>query len=249
MDMGRRVVRGHIAVIVAIVVGLSGCVTGGILHSVQPGENLYRIGRAYGYDHLELARLNRIAPPYSIRPGDEIFIPDADQQLPVNVITPIAASGAPPSSEGRAPPVATRPTNDPVAAPGPVAKGYATNARFSWPVRGQMMTSFSSSGSSPHDGIDIVADAGTPVSVAAEGRVIFSDRLSSYGNVVIVEHTGGYATVYAHNDKNLVRKGARVRRGDRIAMVGASGRARAPHLHFEVRKDNIARNPLYYLPR
>ena len=87
------------------------------------------------------------------------------------------------------------------------------------------------------------------VTAAADGKVIFSDRLSSYGNVIIVEHSGGFTTVYAHNERNLVRKGARIRRGEKIATLGASGRARTPHLHFEVRKDNVARNPLYYLPR
>jgi lipoprotein NlpD len=99
-----------------------------------------------------------------------------------------------------------------------------------------------------HDGIDIAAPKGTPVFAARDGRVIFSDRLSGYGNVVIVEHAGGFATVYAHNDANLVRKGAKVVRGQHIADVGDTGRTRGSHLHFEVRKQNVARNPLYYLP-
>jgi murein DD-endopeptidase MepM/ murein hydrolase activator NlpD len=220
---------------------------GGILHEVQPGENLYRIGRAYGFDHLELARINRINPPYSIRPGDDIYIPEADRQLPVNVITPRAVNAAPPVSEVRVPPVAS--ASGPRTSSAPHARGYATNARFVWPVRGPLMAPFAGSGTNAHDGIDIAGATGSPVTVAADGKVIFSDRLSSYGNVIIVEHTGGFTTVYAHNDRNLVRKGSRVRRGERIAMLGASGRARAPHLHFEVRKDNVARNPLYYLPR
>jgi lipoprotein NlpD len=125
----------------------------------------------------------------------------------------------------------------------------ATNARFSWPVRGKLIQPFSGTSSAPHDGIDIGNTPGSPILAAADGKVIFSDRLSSYGNVIIVEHSGGFTTVYAHNERNLVRKGARIRRGERIAILGASGRARSPHLHFEVRKENIARNPLYYLPR
>jgi murein DD-endopeptidase MepM/ murein hydrolase activator NlpD len=224
-----------------------GCATGGIVHEVQPGENLYRIGQAYGYDHLELARLNRIPPPYAIRPGDEIYIPDADRQLPVNVITPRSVDAAPPTSEV----AAGADTRRPVAPlpGGPEARGYATNARFVWPVRGPLLRPFGGTGSARHDGIDIGGGHGTAIFAAADGKVIFSDRLSSYGNVIIVEHAVGFTTVYAHNDRNLVRKGARVRRGERIAELGASGRAKVPHLHFEVRKDNVARNPLYYLPR
>ena len=86
------------------------------------------------------------------------------------------------------------------------------------------------------------------MTAARAGHVIFSDRLSGYGNVIIVEHDDTFTTVYAHNDKNQVRKGGYVRRGQRIAIVGATGRATGPHLHFEVRKDNVARNPLFYLP-
>lgn len=250
----------------------SGCASGyGVTHRVQPGESLYRIGQAYGYDHMELARINRLPPPYTIKPGDEIFIPDADRELPVGLITPRGASTAPPSAENGPPPMprpappaqARKPEAPPpsvrppqpasqIAAPqpqGPEARGLATNARFSWPLRGRLLQPFSGTSSAPHDGIDVAATPGASITAAADGKVIFSDRLSSYGNVIIVEHSGGFTTVYAHNERNLVRKGARIRRGERIATLGASGRARTPHLHFEVRKDNVARNPLYYLPR
>lgn len=243
-----RVARGVAVGFALAALWLAGCATGGIVHEVQPGENLYRIGRAYGVDHLELARINRIGPPYSIKPGDGLFIPDANRQLPVNVITPRAVNTAPPPSQA-APGGEPRGEQRTASANAPLARGYASNARFSWPVRGGLMTPFGGSAAAPHDGVDIAVAMGTPIGVAADGKVIFSDRLSSYGNVIIVEHSGGFATVYAHNDRNLVRKGTRVRRGDRIAIVGASGRARVPHLHFEVRKDNVARNPLYYLPR
>ena len=120
---------------------------------------------------------------------------------------------------------------------------------FSWPIAGDVSSGFGTRARGHHDGIDISSVKGAPVYASRDGRVIFADRLSGYGNVIIVEHSGGYATVYAHNDANLVRKGVRVRRGERIATVGDTGRARGPHLHFEVRKENVARNPLYYLPQ
>jgi lipoprotein NlpD len=84
---------------------------------------------------------------------------------------------------------------------------------------------------------------------AADGTVIFSDVLRGYGNVVIVRHAHGYLTVYAHNQANHVKEGQPVRRGERLAEVGQSGRTSGASLHFEVRKDNLARDPLSYLPQ
>jgi murein DD-endopeptidase MepM/ murein hydrolase activator NlpD len=251
--------RTAVLAIGVLLAGATGCFVGGygVTHRVKPGENLYRIGQAYGYDHMELARINRLSPPYVLKPGDEIFIPDADRELPVGLITPRGANAAPPTvengvpSKSRAAPGPTRHqeslTQD--FARAPEARGVAKNARFSWPVRGKLIQPFSGTSSAPHDGIDVATMPGSAILAAADGKVIFSDRLSSYGNVIIVEHSGGFTTVYAHNERNLVRKGSRIRRGEKIATLGASGRARTPHLHFEVRKDNIARNPLYYLPR
>ena len=83
---------------------------------------------------------------------------------------------------------------------------------------------------------------------ADDGEVIYSDVLRGYGNVIIVRHTHGLATVYAHNQTNRVREGQRVRRGEVIGNVGDSGRTTGANLHFEVRKDNVARDPLYFLP-
>jgi murein DD-endopeptidase MepM/ murein hydrolase activator NlpD len=99
-----------------------------------------------------------------------------------------------------------------------------------------------------HDGIDIAAPAGTPVRAADDGVVLYSGRLRGYGNVVILQHSGGYVTVYGHNERNLVREGDRVARGQDIAELGATGRASGPNLHFEIRYENQAQNPLAYLP-
>jgi murein DD-endopeptidase MepM/ murein hydrolase activator NlpD len=232
---------------------------------VGPGENLYRIGKAYGVSYEDLARLNRIEAPYTLEVGDELYIPEAERQLPVSIITPSAVSSEPPPHVkapvgGRGVEVAglRAPVGGLVGAPveprtpllGP-AKSRDLRVGptgFAWPLAGRLSSSFGKRAQGHHDGIDITAPKGTSVYAARDGKVIFSDRLSGYGNVLILEHSGGYTTVYAHNDANLVGKGARIRRGDRIATVGDTGRARGPHLHFEVRKSNVARNPLYYLP-
>jgi murein DD-endopeptidase MepM/ murein hydrolase activator NlpD len=115
-------------------------------------------------------------------------------------------------------------------------------------VEGEVTSGFGPRRGSFHDGIDISAPHGVPVVAAAAGRVIFSDEIRGYGKLVIIQHREGYITIYAHNRVNLVKEGQTVRQGQAVAEVGQSGRASGPHLHFEIRKDNLARNPLRYLP-
>jgi murein DD-endopeptidase MepM/ murein hydrolase activator NlpD len=199
----------------------------GIVHEVRPGENLYRIGKAYGISHRELARVNNLANPERVKVGQRIFVPGGKRVLPVNVITPQRA-------------VADAPE------PHEFPRGEGV---FIWPLASGTLTStFGPRGESFHDGIDIGAAPGTAVHAARNGTVIYSDTLRGYGNVVIVEHEGGYATVYAHNQENVVHAGDHVRQGDTVARLGNTGRTSGPNLHFEVRKDNIARNPIYFLP-
>ncbi len=200
---------------------------GGIYHEVRPGENLYRIGKAYGVSPRELARVNKLQNPDRVDVGQRLFIPGTKRVLPVNLITPRRAiADAPDTSE--------------------LPRGEGV---FIWPLASGTLTSrFGPRGVSFHDGIDIGAPPGTAVHAARDGTVIYSDTLRGYGNVVILDHGGGYATVYAHNEQNLVRAGERVRQGDTLARLGRTGRTSGPNLHFELRKDNVARNPIYFLP-
>lgn len=121
---------------------------------------------------------------------------------------------------------------------------------FAWPVeQGQISSGFGMRNGSMHDGVDIAAPVGTPVHAAEGGTVIYSGRLRGYGNVIILRHDDHYVTVYGHNSQNLVREGDSIARGQVIGNIGDSGRTTGANLHFEVRRDNIARNPLAYLPR
>ena len=118
----------------------------------------------------------------------------------------------------------------------------------SWPVTGAIASPFGPRGDGHHDGIDISCLEGTPVRAARGGRVLYADTLRGYGNLVIVAHDQGYATVYAHNRQNRVKAGDVVRQGDVVAVAGETGKTEGPNLHFEVRQQNVARNPLFYLP-
>ena len=126
--------------------------------------------------------------------------------------------------------------------------------RFSYPIPGAPITSGFGMRYHPilhytrmHTGVDFGAGYGTPIHAAAAGVVIASERMGGYGNVVIVDHGGGFATVYGHCSRLLVSDGERVGRGQVIARVGATGLATGPHLHFEVRINGHPVNPLRYL--
>lgn len=203
----------------------------GIYHVVRAGENLYRIGKAYNVSHEELARFNQLRHAGQIRAGQRIFIPGATHQLPVDGLTP-GANLQEPAPESAYP--SLPPGGDPT---------------FIWPVSGTVNSGFGPRGVSFHDGVDIAAPEGTPIRAIDDGEVVYSDRLRGYGNMVIVRHADGFASVYAHNEKNLVREGQQVSRGETIARVGSTGRVTGPHLHFEIRRYNKAQDPLYYMPR
>lgn len=98
-----------------------------------------------------------------------------------------------------------------------------------------------------HNGIDIAVPEGTPVKPALSGKVIYSGYKGGYGKCVIVEHDNGIQTIYAHNSKNLVKAGDTVTPESVIALSGSTGRTTGPHLHFEVRKNGVAVNPVAML--
>ena len=123
-----------------------------------------------------------------------------------------------------------------------------TSPLFAWPVEGLVTSTFGRRRAGWHRGIDIKADRGAAVFAAAAGVVVASDQEPRYGRVVKIEHDGGFLTVYAHNEENLVEAGMRVAAGDPIATIGRTGRATAYHLHFEIRRDGSVYNPLYLLP-
>ena len=97
-----------------------------------------------------------------------------------------------------------------------------------------------------HQGVDFAAPHGTPIVAVADGDVVFSGRRHGYGQIVEVRHANGYVTRYAHNSANLVQEGQHVRKGQKIAAVGATGTATGPHCHFEVLKDDQHMDPIRF---
>ena len=101
--------------------------------------------------------------------------------------------------------------------------------------------------SAMHTGLDFQADTGTPILAAAGGVVVSHEPHPAYGNMVEVDHGNGLVTRYAHASRVLVRKGDLVRRGQKVAEVGSTGRSTGPHLHFEVMLDGVAQDPQKFL--
>ncbi len=125
---------------------------------------------------------------------------------------------------------------------------------FGLPVRGARFTSGFGKRRDPfrrrwsmHNGVDYAAPMGTPITATAEGVVSFSGRMRGYGNVVIIRHSFGYETRYAHLKRALVTVGDRVARGDRIALMGSTGRSSGSHLHYEIRIDEDPINPKKFI--
>ncbi|MBN1405306.1 MAG: LysM peptidoglycan-binding domain-containing M23 family metallopeptidase, partial [Candidatus Omnitrophica bacterium] len=124
------------------------------------------------------------------------------------------------------------------------------NMGFMWPVDGSVISYFGQKRNNiVNNGIDILTYKNAPVCAAHDGTVSFcDDKVKGFGKTIIIDHSGGYSTVYTHNSENLVKAGDKVKRGQLIARVGDSSRFGSHVLHFEIRKAQKPQNPFYYLP-
>jgi lipoprotein NlpD len=204
----------------------------GSWYVVAPGDTPVSIAQRAGIPLDDLLEINGIRRNDALEPGSSLFLygnpkglgkPESAAPEPVAVPEP-AAAASPAPSEKQAP--------------------------LRWPLAAPRLTSrFGKRWGRPHEGIDMAAPTGTPVYAAAPGTVIYSgDQVRGYGNMVVLKHADGLVTVYAHNSRLLVRTGAEVSVGQEIARVGDTGRSTAPHLHFEVRKRDVAVDPIPFLP-
>ena len=202
----------------AVATLLYGCagVQSGHYIQVRRGESLASISRRFSVRPVRLQRYN---PHARFRSGELVFIPLSRGLLSKNSWQDWVASR------------------------------YSGQHRLLWPVPGSrhISSSFGPRWGRQHNGIDITAKEGTPIVAAAGGKVIYSGRrLRGFGNMVVVRHGGGLYTLYAHNQVNDVRVGEQVRRGQRIGRVGHTGRSTGNHLHFEIRMQDEALNPLSF---
>jgi murein DD-endopeptidase MepM/ murein hydrolase activator NlpD len=203
-------------------------------HIVRPGDTLYSISRSTGVGVSDLARANNLRAPYSISIGQALRIPGG-------VSVPAQREASAPAASGDVADIARTVSYE---APPPKKP-----ALFDWPVQGAIIGSYGlSTAGKRNDGVNIAAPVGTPVRAAADGEVVYrGSELDGYGNLILIKHEDGFVTAYAHNDAMLVKKGDRVRQGQVIAKVGQTGSASEPQLHFEIRQNLKAVDPVALL--
>lgn len=267
-DNSRRLLRLLTQVLLGLAL-LAGCAAQpSFYHTVEPGQTLYRIGRAYQVDARRLARINGIDDPASLRVGQRLYIPGATQAVAVPPNAPVPDTSGP-RVAGTEHPIGPKPSTlsktataapsrpqapaAPLPKPGPPTQPATPQApekgRFQWPLKGPVVRNFGATGGTLSKGIEISSPAGSAVHSAGAGRVIYSsDGVAGYGNLIIIRHDDGFFSVYGFNKKNLVAVGTLVSRGQRIALSGSPPGGGSPRLHFEIRNGKEAVNPIFYLP-
>ncbi len=192
----------------------------GIFHKVQKGESLSALAKKYGIHSDAVVSANSFSGEAALQIGNELFLPGAKP------LVSVASS-----------------------------RGGASSAisGFRWPVAGRISSPFGwrrdpfSGRRDFHTGLDIRSPSGRTIGAAKAGTVVYSGWMGGYGRVIVINHGGGYTTLYAHCSKLLVATGRKVAAGQAIAKVGSSGRSTGSHLHFEVRVNNSPTNPLKVL--
>ena len=216
-------------------------------HVVGGGETVYGISRRYGVDVTSLVKANGIGPPYMIMVGQVLTLPTAvNSTVAVMPRTGAApAGGSQPASAGPGP--KAKPRTGPrarIATPPP-----RSGKTFLKPVSGKIISKFGPKPGGLHnDGINIAARRGAPVRAVDHGVVTYAgNELRGFGNLILIRHRDGWVSAYAHNDRLLVERGQKVRRGQPVAKVGSTGNVSRPQLHFELRRRSRAVNPQRYL--
>lgn len=233
------------------------------VHFVNKGETLASIARKNHISIAELARANNLDASAKLKLGTRLTVPAR---------TAAVTAPAAPAPAAQPAAIAAQPVTRVATAPAPqqsarlaqatgnieekseqasVKASEATGAlpTFRWPARGKVIASYGAkTNGKSNDGINLAVPEGTPIKAAEDGVVAYSgNELKGYGNLVLVRHSNGYVTAYAHASELLVKRGDTIKRGQVIAKSGQSGEVASPQLHFEIRKGSTPVDPLQFL--
>jgi murein DD-endopeptidase MepM/ murein hydrolase activator NlpD len=240
--------------------------SGANVHVVNHGDTLAGIAHRNHVSVSELARANSLDANAPLKQGMRLSVPAkaaeaapvaaqpvaVAQPLPTTTIGgPRLAAATPAGAQQSARYAQANPAPEPEeAAPAP-KPSETTSAlpTFRWPVRGKVITGYGAkTNGKSNDGINVAVPEGTPVKAAEDGVVAYSgNELKGYGNLILVRHSNGYVTAYAHASELLVKRGDTIKRGQVIAKSGQSGEVGSPQLHFEIRKGSQPVDPLQFL--
>jgi murein DD-endopeptidase MepM/ murein hydrolase activator NlpD len=232
------------------------------IHVVNAGDTLAGVARRNHISVAELAKANNLERSAKLKLGTRLTVPvktAAAAPAPTAAVaaqpmatlptpgTRMAAAGQPQSARL----AQANPTPEENEAEAPVKASEATGAlpTFRWPVRGKVIAGYGAkTNGKSNDGINLAVPEGTPVKAAEDGVVAYSgNELKGYGNLILIRHSNGYVTAYAHASELLVKRGDTIKRGQVIAKSGQSGEVGSPQLHFEIRKGSTPVDPLQFL--
>jgi murein DD-endopeptidase MepM/ murein hydrolase activator NlpD len=239
---------------------------GGNVHVVQHGDTLMSIARHNGVTLSALAHANKLQTGSKLNIGDRITIPAGGHQVAAAAARPAPAPAAPAPAPQVAQPHTVAATKVASAAPVQTARVAKEEPRttetvvktaepggampsFRWPVKGRVIAGFGSKpNGTQNDGINLAVPEGTPIKAADDGVVAYAgNELKGYGNLVLIRHSNGFVSAYAHASELMVKRGDTIKRGQVIAHAGQTGNVTSPQLHFEIRKGSTPVDPAQYL--
>jgi murein DD-endopeptidase MepM/ murein hydrolase activator NlpD len=236
------------------------------VHVVNNGDTLNSIARRNNVAVADLARANGVGTNAQLKIGSRVTVPSARSAVaaapvaaqplvaaaPAGAVTTAPATrvaSTEPAQKARLASATTSPEEITPESPTKAADATGALPTFRWPVRGRVVTGYGAkTNGKSNDGINVAVPEGTPVKAAEDGVVAYSgNELKGYGNLVLVRHSNGYVTAYAHASELMVKRGETIKRGQVIAKSGQSGEVGSPQLHFEIRKGSSPVDPAQYL--
>lgn len=220
--------------------------------SVKKGDTLYSLSREYQIPVNDLAVMNKLSSPFTLSVGQKLKVPSLDSKE-VSSQSVIATNVKQENAKAVKQETIAQPKVKISSNPKkqlPQISGRSSS-KFSWPVRGNILSQYGAKNNGLfNDGINIAAALGTAVRAAENGVVAYAgNEVKGMGNLIIIQHSDGWMTVYAHLDSMSVRRGTKVAVGDTIGKIGKTGKVDTPQLHFEIRKGTKAYNPMSYLKK
>ena len=239
------------------------------VYVVNEKDTVDSISQRYGVSSQTIIDRNKLKAPYTLKAGQYIELPGArfvadntggaTQAAATTAPGPVKRDNLPPPPGAKSEPAETKTAaaGQPTPLSPAAHEASKTEAsvaatppppRMAWPLNGKVLVPYGTQGGQKNDGIDIQATTGEAVKAADGGTVIYAGNdVAHLGNLLLVQHPGGYITAYGNNEALLVKKGDVVKKGQAIAKVGtnATGESR---LHFEVRRANKTMDPMSVLP-